>query len=120
MVRQEVLRKGEGGAWPWFLQRVTAVLLLYGLTVHLVVLHIFNLGQLSFDNIADRLASGFFVFTDVLLLGAAVFHGLNGVRMVLLDYGFRGSNRTILDVFLVVFGLAAFVYGVYALWPWIT
>lgn len=120
MVSQEVLRRGEGGVWLWLLQRITAGLLLYGLTVHLIVLHVFNVGELGYENIAARLASGFFIFTDVLLLAAAIFHGLNGLRMVLLDYGFRGSARTGLDVVFVIFGLGALVYGVYALWPWIS
>ncbi len=119
-MRQEVLRKGEGGVWPWFLQRITAVLLLYGLTVHLVVLHVLNIGRLTFDNIGDRLGSGFFIFTDFLLLFAVVFHGLNGVRMVLLDYGFAGSKRTALDAALVVIGVAAIAYGIWAFWPWLT
>ena len=43
--------------WPWLLQRVTAVILLLGLAVHLFALHIVNLGSLSYDNVAGRLAS---------------------------------------------------------------
>ncbi len=111
----------RGGAWLWLLQRVSAVILLVGLLTHLIATHIFNIGELSYDNIAERLQSGFFITIDILLLAASVFHALNGVRMVLLDYFFsERSQRRVLDVALLLFGLAAFVFGLWALWPWIT
>jgi succinate dehydrogenase cytochrome b556 subunit len=111
----------KGGMWPWLLQRITAVYLLFGLLVHIIATHIFNIGQLSYDNIGQRLTSGFFVTIDILLLAAGIYHGLNGARMVLLDYSFRSvSRRRVLDAVLLVFGAAAFAYGLWALWPWIT
>ena len=41
--------------------------------------------------------------------------------MVLLDYFFKDlARRRLLDWALFVFGVAAFAYGLWALWPWIT
>lgn len=123
MVRADIERVGrqKGGMWLWLVQRLTAVFLLFGMMVHLIATHIFAIGELSYDNIGDRLQSVFFIVVDILLLGSVVFHGLNGARMVLLDYFFKErAQRRFLDAFLVAFGLAFFVYGVWALWPWIT
>lgn len=106
--------------WLWLLQRVTAVILLLGLAAHVIVTHSLNLGELSYDNVAGRLALGFFVVVDFSLLGAGLFHGLNGIRMVLLDYGFSGRGQTVLSWILVAVGLAAFASGTWALWPWLT
>lgn len=112
---------GKGGMWLWLIQRISAVVLFYGLMVHLVATHIFSIGELSYDNIGDRLASGFFIVTDILLLAACIFHGLNGTRMVLLDYWFKdASSRRILGWALTAFGVAFMAYGTWALWPWIT
>jgi succinate dehydrogenase membrane anchor subunit len=119
-VRQETLNEHAGGMWPWLFQRITAVVLIVGLAVHLFALHVVNLGSLSYDNVAGRLSSGFFVVVDFALLGAGLFHALNGLRTVLLDYGFRGGRRTALTVGLWVVGVAAFAYGTWALWPWLT
>lgn len=118
-MRQEAIARGESGFWPWFLQRVSAVLLIYALLVHLVATHIFALGELSFANVEQRLQSWFYVITDFILLGAALFHGLNGLRMVLLDYWFAGKNRIGLDALLVIVGLGTFAYGAWALLVWI-
>lgn len=119
-MRADIAAEARGGMWPWLLQRVTAVVLLFGLAVHLVVLHLFGLGELTYDSIATRVAGGFFTVVDVSLLASALFHGLNGLRMVLLDYGFTGDRRRFLDGVLWLVGLAAFVYGMWALWPWIS
>ena len=111
----------KGGMWLWLAQRLSAVILLFGLLTHLIATHILSIGELSYDNIAERLQSGFFITVDVLLLASAVFHALNGARMVLLDYFFKElSKRRILDWALLAFGVAAFAYGLWALWPWIT
>jgi len=119
-VKAEILARSRGGMWAWLFQRITAVLLLVGLATHLGATHLFAIGELSYDNIAERLGSWFFVTVDVLLLAAVLFHALNGFRMVVLDYWFseRGS-RTVLTVVLWAIGVAAFVYGMWALWPWI-
>ena len=116
-----VVDQSSGGMWSWLLQRVTAVVLIVGLLTHLVATHIFNLGHLSFLNIDHRLASTFFVVIDVSLLAAAVFHGLNGARMIVLDYWLESrASRRALSIGLWVLGSATFVYGMWALWPWIS
>ena len=120
-MRPAVIADSAGGMWGWLLQRVTAVVLIVGLLTHLVATHIFNLGHLSFLNIGDRLGSTFFVVIDVSLLAAAIFHGLNGARMVVLDYWLKGrAGRRALSITLWVFGSAVFGYGLWALWPWIS
>ena len=119
-MRREAIDRQTGGMWLWLLQRLSAVVLLLALISHLVATHLLNLGQLSYDNIAHRLTAGYFIVIDILLLAAAIFHALNGTRMVLLDYWFTElKQRRLLDGALVLFGLAAFVYGLWALWPWI-
>ena len=119
-MRQETVQLDTGGMWLWLLQRVTAVVLLLGLAAHVIATHALDLGDLSYDNVAGRLASGFFVVVDFSLLAAGLFHGLNGLRMVLLDYGFTGRAKTLLSWALLLVGLAMFAYGTWALWPWLT
>ena len=105
--------------WPWLLQRVTAVLVFFTIATHMVATHILNIGDLSYDNIANRLAHGGMAVVDLVLLAAVIFHALNGGRMVWLDYSLSGKGRRVVDAVFVIFGLVAFGYGVWALWPWI-
>ncbi len=119
-MRAEVLAREQGGMWPWLGQRVTAVLVLVTIMVHLVLTHLFASVPLTFDDIGDRLASGAVLVNDVVLLLAVLFHGLNGVRMVLLDWGLSGGGRRVLDIVLWAVGVAAAAYGIWALWVWVS
>ena len=120
-MRTEALEGSRGGMWPWLGQRVTAVLVLVTIMIHLVLTHYIAIGHLSYANIGDRLAGGAVVVNDIVLLVAVVFHGLNGLRMVVLDWGLSGSGgRRIFDVVLWVVGTAGIVYGIWALWVWVS
>jgi succinate dehydrogenase hydrophobic membrane anchor protein len=120
-VRTETLDRSRGGMWPWLGQRITAVVILVTIMVHLVLTHFVAIGQLSFENIGERLASTAVLVNDVLLLIAVVYHALNGVRMVAFDYAFSGAGvRRGFDAFLWVVGIIAVVYGIWALWVWVS
>jgi succinate dehydrogenase hydrophobic anchor subunit len=118
-MRTEVIDSHHGGMWPWLGQRATAVLVIITIIVHLVLTHYIGIGKLSFDNIASRLGNAAVFINDVVLLLAVVFHGLNGLRMVVLDYGLRSAgSRKAFGVALWLVGIAAAVYGVWAIWIW--
>ena len=107
--------------WSWLFQRISAVLLIVTLAIHLVFTHILDIGELNYDSIGARVAHAGFTAVDIILLAAGIFHALNGLRMVLLDYWFTSRRRAMaLSAALWVVGIAALAYGTWALWPWIT
>ena len=110
----------KGGMLAWLFQRITAVLIIVTLGTHLVFTHILSIGDISYDTIGQRVAHGAYTAVDIILLIAGVYHALNGLRMVLMDYWFTGRRSVVgLNVVLWVVGLAAIAYGTWALWPWI-
>jgi succinate dehydrogenase cytochrome b556 subunit len=119
-LRAEAVSKHRGGMWAWLFQRVTAVLLIVMLAIHLIVTHLYNIGKLNYETIGARVAHAGFTAVDIILLAAGIFHALNGLRMVLMDYWFTSRKRArILTIVFWVIGIVALVYGVWALWPWI-
>jgi len=103
---------------------VTAVGLIVLLPIHIVVGHLFNIvevehgdlpGLVVFSDVAERLERPAYWAIDVLLLAFALYHGLNGVRNVLLDYGLRGVGERVVTGALSLVGVVAFVFGVFAL-----
>jgi len=90
----------------WLLQRISAVVL-----VLLLGLHIWP------SNFATNWASLLRAGIDFSLLAVALFHGLNGVRTIVLDYGVEAQARRFLSVGLWMLGFVAFLFGVYGLWP---
>ena len=120
-LRTAAVDGSRGGMWPWLGQRLTAVLVIVTIMIHLVLTHFVAIGHLSYDNIGARLAAGVVVANDIVLLLAVVFHGLNGLRMVVLDWGLasRGGRR-VFDAVLWLVGIASIVYGIWALWAWVS
>ncbi len=117
---QATARKSSG-AWSWLLQRITAVLLLGLLGIHIVVLHFVRPeGDITFASVHVRLSTLLYMAVDYGLLGIVLYHGLNGARNVLLDFTFGLRGQKAISTVLLLIGLVAFVYGAWALTPFIT
>ena len=120
-MRTEALDSARGGMWPWLGQRVTAVLVIVTILIHLVLTHYIAIGHIDYDNIGARLATGAVVVNDMVLLFAVVYHALNGLRMVVLDWGLSSpGGRKAFDAVLWVVGIGAVIFGTWALWVWVS
>jgi succinate dehydrogenase hydrophobic membrane anchor protein len=119
-LKAETVATHKGGMLAWLFQRITAILLIVCLATHLIFTHILGIGDINYNTIGERVQHGLYTTVDIILLFAGVYHALNGVRMVLMDYWFGRRRLAVgLNVFLWVVGLAAVAYGTWALWPWI-
>ena len=119
-MKAEAVATHKGGMMAWLFQRITAVLLIVTLVTHLIFTHIFSIGDVNYDTIGQRVAHGAYTAVDLILLAAGIYHALNGLRMVLMDYWFGRRKLAVgLNIVLWVVGLAAVAYGAWALWPWI-
>jgi succinate dehydrogenase hydrophobic anchor subunit len=90
--------------WLWLFQRVTAVLLVVILGVHLWLA---NFGQAS---------ASLRAILGVTLLGLALFHGLNGLRTIVLDFNVGTQGRKFTTMILLLVGAASFLFGLHGLW----
>ncbi len=106
---------------PWLLQRTSGAVLVVLLAVHFWVGHYSDWGEpITFAGVQMRLQSTVFITIDIILLISVVFHGLNGVRNIILDYpAFLPHNRSI-SFILFIIGTATVIFGIYALYPFIT
>ena len=78
------------GYLAWLLHRITGLGLALYLFLHIWVIHNIARGREAFDQVMAVVQSPLFHLLEVALLGAVVFHGLNGIRVVLIDYGRAG------------------------------
>ena len=100
------------GMWAWVLFRISGLILVAYLFVHIGIV---SQAQVSGASVLNRLFKTFdnpiLVFLDFMLVSAVLYHGLNGVRIVLMDlgYGIRQHKLVFLAVMIVAAGfLAAF------------
>ena len=101
----------------WFLQRVTGAALLVLLILHFWVEHFtaeVRTHGLSFEVIQKRFfANPWFVAVDITFLIVATYHGLNGVRNIICDFGrITKPVRIGVTVVLICLGVMLTVWGI--------
>ncbi len=108
------------GTWAWFFQRLSAVLLIVLLGVHIYVDHFWHVGEeLTVSNINERLKEALYIAIDYSLLGVVLFHGLNGARTILFDFDMFARRQRMVDWALWILGIATLIWGIVILWPFI-
>jgi succinate dehydrogenase / fumarate reductase cytochrome b subunit len=106
--------------WPWILQRASAALLLFFVMAHLWIQHFLRVGaSVTYRSVMARLVHGLDVVVDFGLLAVVVYHGLNGLRAVLLDRMDNPAEVRALNTTIWVLGCATFVFGMDVLSPFL-
>ncbi len=98
--------------WQWLSLRLSGLLLITFVAIHLWALHYEEIPSSSFQEIAAKLRSPGFVFLDLALLVLALYHGLLGFFRVVSDLGFLGpKGEKLLGMTLSLAGVAGLLLG---------
>jgi len=117
------MRLRETRLWTW--QLLTGLVIVVLLGLHMAVMHLNGIFQISalnpagddpldWANVAHRARQAFFMVTYVLLLAAGLFHGLNGLRTVLFEVAHGPRQRGAIVAVLGVVGAGLLVLGTWA------
>ena len=91
----------------WYLQRITGALLLILLAAHFWVEHFVSAplrrGELTYEVILARISNPYWQAIDITFLLVALYHGLNGLRSIILDYGSIGRTAARASTVALVF-----------------
>jgi succinate dehydrogenase / fumarate reductase cytochrome b subunit len=79
-------RGRDAGNWAFILNRVTALGLALYLAMHLIALGQLALGPGAYDTFIQIVKSPVFVVFELLVVAAGIYHGLNGIRIVLVTF----------------------------------
>ena len=96
-------RPSGGTGWEtfsWWFFRVSGVGLVFLAIIHLLLMHVtHDVSATDYQFIANRYANPLWRVYDLLLLTLALFHGLNGLRIICDDYiRTRGVRLTVVSV----------------------
>ena len=100
--------QGGVGMLAWLLHRVSGLALSFYLLLHIWDLRAAQRGAQAFDEAMATFQSPFWKVMDLLLLAAVLFHGLNGIRLLLFDAG--QGLRYQRQLFWVAFGLTIAIF----------
>lgn len=77
---------GDVGQYAWVLHRATGVGVLFFLLVHIIDIALIGLGKDIYDSTVAFYANPFLIPMEIALVGAVIYHSLNGIRVVLIDF----------------------------------
>ena len=103
------------GMWAWMLFRISGLVLVFYLFVHLWVISQGRVGPESLNNLFEFFDKPVLVFLDLMLVAAVLYHALNGVRIILMDLGVGiRQHKAIFWVCMLVAALALVAFAVKA------
>jgi succinate dehydrogenase / fumarate reductase membrane anchor subunit len=93
--------------------RISGIVLLFLAVGHVLIMHVLDDGvdRVDFAFIQLRWASLFWKTWDWLMLVLALLHGVNGLRMIVLDYVRAMRARLTINAFFAVLGSALMILG---------
>jgi succinate dehydrogenase / fumarate reductase cytochrome b subunit len=91
-VTTDTVYKGRSGQWAFVGHRVSGVLVFLFLLLHIVDVSLINISTEVYDEVHELYGNVVLRLFEVGLLFALLFHSLNGLRIVALDF-FPGAVR---------------------------
>jgi succinate dehydrogenase / fumarate reductase membrane anchor subunit len=99
--------------WTWLFMRISGLILLVLAVGHVLIMHVVGSGvsRVNFAFVATRWQSPVWRTWDWALLVLALVHGINGLRVITLDYVRQPGARLAINMFFYVTGFVLFVLG---------
>jgi len=89
---QYVTYRGKGGHWAWILHRLTGLGVLFFLLIHILDISLIGWGPKVFDSLLIIYRGRIFRVMEVFLAGAVIYHALNGIRIIIIDFWPAATN----------------------------
>lgn len=101
------------GSWAWILHRITGIALTAYIMIHIIALsslqkHKIDGGK-AFNEEMALFQSPFFLILEWLLFALVIYHSLNGVRIVLIDFANGARYHKKLHYAVLTIGIISFL-----------
>jgi succinate dehydrogenase / fumarate reductase cytochrome b subunit len=104
------LYRGREGMWSWVAHRVTGVLIFFFLFAHVLDTALVRVSPEAYDQTIEIYKNPVVNIMEYGLVGAILFHALNGLRIIAVDFWEKGP-RYQKQMFWVVCGLWVALMG---------
>ncbi|MBW0013569.1 MAG: succinate dehydrogenase, cytochrome b556 subunit [Mycobacterium sp.] len=108
------LYRGDPGMWSWVLHRISGATVFFFLFVHVLDAAMLRVSPQTYNGVIHDYQTPIVGLMEYGLIAAVLFHGLNGIRVILIDFWSQGPRyqRLMLWVVAVVFLLLIVPAGV--------
>ncbi|MGM1061582.1 succinate dehydrogenase, cytochrome b556 subunit [Saccharothrix sp. Mg75] len=86
------LYRGDLGMWSWVAHRITGVLTFFFLFAHVLDTALVRVSPDAYDKVIETYKNPVVNLFEVGLVGAVLYHALNGIRVMLVDFWSKGTK----------------------------
>jgi succinate dehydrogenase / fumarate reductase, cytochrome b subunit len=86
------LYRGKVGMWSWVLHRITGVAIFFFLLVHILDTALVRVSPEAYNVVIESYKTPIVGLAELGLVGGVLFHGLNGIRIILVDFWSKGTR----------------------------
>ncbi|MDP9357392.1 MAG: succinate dehydrogenase, cytochrome b556 subunit [Chloroflexota bacterium] len=84
---------GDPGQYAWVMHRATGIGIVFFLLVHIIDIMLIGLGRDVYDESVEFYGNVFLIPMEIALVGAVIYHTLNGLRIMAIDFWEMGTRR---------------------------
>ena len=84
------LYRGKVGMWSWVLHRITGVAIFFFLLLHVLDTALVRLSPEAYNAVINTYKTPLIGVAELGLVAAILYHALNGLRVILIDFWRKG------------------------------
>ena len=88
--RRRTLYRGDPGMWSWVLHRITGATIFFFLFVHVLDTALVRVSPQAYNEVIETYKTPIVGLMEIGLVAAVLYHALNGIRVILIDFWQHG------------------------------
>lgn len=90
--KRRTLYRGDPGMWSWVLHRITGATVFFFLFVHVLDTALVRVSPQVYNEVVDTYKTPLIGLMELGLVACVLYHGLNGLRVILVDFWWQGPR----------------------------
>jgi succinate dehydrogenase / fumarate reductase cytochrome b subunit len=90
--KRRTLYRGDPGMWSWVLHRITGATVFFFLFVHVLDTALVRVSPQAYNEVVATYKTPIIGLMELGLVACVLYHGLNGVRVILVDFWWQGPR----------------------------
>jgi succinate dehydrogenase / fumarate reductase cytochrome b subunit len=90
--RKRSLYRGDPGMWSWVLHRITGAAIFFFLFVHVLDTALVRVSPQTYNEVIETYKTPLVGLMEIGLVAAVLYHALNGIRVILIDFWSKGPR----------------------------
>lgn len=90
--KRRTLYRGDPAMWSWVLHRITGATVFFFLFVHVLDTALVRVSPQAYNEVVDTYKTPLIGLMELGLVACVLYHGLNGLRVILVDFWWQGPR----------------------------